>query len=119
MVMRSAIAAIFLAIMFTNATAEHQEAVVIGVGASTCAEFAQAYKRDPAAAMAVYFSWTQGFMSASNFLKRAIKQKERDLNGLSGSEQEDRLRNFCDRRPLANFGDAISDLYYSLPELSP
>ena len=73
--MRAVAFIILLVTTLSAAAAERQEAVVIGVGASTCAEFAQDYKRDPATAMAVYFSWTQGFMSASNFLKKSNQAK--------------------------------------------
>ena len=90
-----------------------------GAGVATCAEFGEAYQRDPGHVMAFYFSWAQGAMSNTNMLKKALKQSQRDLNGLPVSEQMDRLRMFCDRRPLAYFGDAVIKLFYELPEISP
>jgi len=82
-------------------------------------EFAQQYRADPNSTMALYFGWAQGFMSSTNLLKKALKQRQRDLSGLSTGEQADRLRMFCDKRPLANFGDAVLQLFYELPEILP
>lgn len=110
--------AIYFAATCGSVAQQHQEAVLMGAGVSTCGEFARAYRDDPAHVMVFYFSWAQGAMSNANMLKKVIKQPQRDLNGIPVEEQMDRLRTFCDRRPLAHFGDAVMDLFYELPPIS-
>lgn len=118
--MRWAVAGlIYFALTSTGVAQQHEEAVIMGAGVATCAEFGQAYQRDPDHAMAFYFSWAQGAMSNTNMLKKALKQSQRDLNGMPVSEQMDRLRMFCDRKPLAHLGDAVIKLFYEPPEISP
>lgn len=117
--MRSVILAIIYIVSTSSGFAEEREqADAMGAGISTCAEFAEHYRRDPTNVMGSYFSWAQGFMSASNLLKHALNQPQRALNGLPISEQLDRLRTFCDRRPLAHFGDGVVELFNQLPAIN-
>ena len=117
--MRGAALAIFCGIVAPAVAGEHQTAVVMGAGMSSCAEFARDYKRDPDNTMLLYFSWAQGLMSASNAMKKVINQPQHDLNGMSLSDQMNDLRYFCDQRPLATFGDAAIALFNKLPKLPP
>jgi hypothetical protein len=112
-------AIVYLAAASGASAQQHEQAVIMGAGVSTCGEFAEVYRRDPAHVMAYYFAWAQGAMSTTNMLKKAINQPQRDLNALPVSEQMDRLRMWCDKRPLSHFGDAVLDLFYELPQISP
>jgi len=88
----------------------------MGVGMSSCAEFARDYKRNPDTYMAMYLSWAQGFMSAINFLKRVTNKPPHNLNGLTLTDQQMRLQFYCDQNPLKPFFYAAQDLWDALPE---
>jgi hypothetical protein len=89
-------------------------AVVMGLGASSCAEFSQAYRDDPTTAMRLYFDWAQGFMSGVNVLHAANRRPTHNLSGRPVSEQQDILRGLCDQKPQALFVDAVQELYFRL-----
>ena len=109
----------FCAIAVETAAGEPQ-ALLMGAGIGTCAEFAQSYSRDPEGTMAVYFSWAQGFMSAMNIARRAGNKSTRDLNGMPLSSQHERLRYFCSQKPPDEpFYSALKDLLDLLPEIPP
>lgn len=67
----------------------------MGVGMSTCAEFAERYRQSPTNTELFYYSWAQGFMSAWNLGLFAAKEPNRDLNGWQLGDQQLKLRNFC------------------------
>jgi len=94
-------------------------AVVMGLGASSCAEFSQAYRDDPTTAMRLYFDWAQGFMSGVNVLHAANRRPTHNLNGRPVSEQQDILRGLCDQKPQALFVDAVQELYFRLSPPAP
>ena len=95
---------------------------IVGSGATSCAEFAKAYRNDPIGAMGSYLSWAQGYMTAINFARLSLKSRTpnlggqtRNLSAWSISEQSARLRMFCDQRPLASFFEAAQDLFEAMP----
>jgi hypothetical protein len=67
----------------------------------------------------LFFTWAQGYMSALNIVRVALKKPIHDLKAWSISAEEQNLRTFCDQRPLAMFTEAIQDLYDKLPLAPP
>ncbi len=64
------------AILILSAGAARAEVTIAGHGASTCAEFAEAYRATPQFAKIAYLLWAQGFMSGLNL--NADKEKRRE-----------------------------------------
>lgn len=93
--------------------------IVMGMGANSCAEFAEQYRANPKQTEIVYFFWAQGFMSAWNLANLSAKQPHRDLAAWQIGDQQLKLRKFCNDKPLATFLEAVESLYKSLPELPP
>lgn len=89
-------------------------AIVMGLGASSCADFAQAYRNDATTTMRLYLDWAQGFMSGVNVLHAANRRPTHNLNLRPISEQQDILRALCDQKPQALFVDAVQELYFRL-----
>ncbi len=87
-----------------------------GAGGKTCAVFAKDYKDSPVIIEDYYFAWAQGFMTGFNTAQLAAKQRTRNLGGVSIDQQQARIRAFCNRKPLADYFEAVIDLYLSLPE---
>ena len=85
-----------------------------GVGAKTCGIFARNYLINPKLADDLYQSWAQGFMSGLNYAK--APSDGRDLSAMPTEEQMARIKKYCNARPLADYVDAVMDLYQSLPE---
>jgi hypothetical protein len=94
-------------------------AVVMGIGATSCADFAQAYRDDPTTTLRLYYGWAQGFMSGINVLHAANRRPTHNLNSRPVSEQQDILRSLCDQKPQALFVDAVQELYFRLSPPSP
>ena len=94
-------------------------AQVVGLGAKSCAQFAQEYLEAPEIAEPLYFTYAQGYMSALNILMRALKNPIYDLAAWPVSRQEASLRNFCDRNPSAEFVFAVQNLLEALPQIPP
>jgi len=102
-------------IVTTNAS--RSQTLFMGAGASTCAEFAKLYQRNPGEYEYVYFHWAQGFMSAFNEL--ASKESRRNLDGMNASEEMRYLRNYCSEHPLDEYYKAVVHLYAGLPRFYP
>jgi len=90
------------------------ETALWGVGAKTCGIFASNYLINPKLADDLYHSWAQGFMSGLNYAKAT--GDGRDLSAMPTEEQMARIKKYCNTRPLADYVDAVMDLYQSLPE---
>jgi len=88
-----------------------------GVGAKTCGVFANYYKINPKLADDLYFSWAQGFLSGINYKSIVVNGDSRDLSSIDIEQQMTHVRKYCDERPLADFIDAVMDLYKDLPEI--
>ena len=89
-----------------------------GAGAHTCAEFAQDYARNPDTVEVLYFSWAQGYMTATNVAIAAATNTYRDLGG-SVADQQAHIRSYCDAHPLAAYSDAVMNLYQTFPRKQP
>ncbi len=105
-----------LILFVANVPAAAQVPVVAGPGITTCAQFAEYYRRNSVNAEIAYFAWAQGFMSAVNLPKRIRNEPTRNLMGIPTASQKQHLRGFCDQRPLSEFVHAVMSLYESLPE---
>jgi hypothetical protein len=82
-----------------------------GVGASSCAEYAKAYRLDPHQTDQVYGSWAQGYISGVNMGRRDLYA---DMGAKTSDEMDRFLRKYCNDHPLANFIDAATELWGSL-----
>jgi hypothetical protein len=116
--MRTIAVAILVVIVTGEASAQQPQAAWMGAGTSTCAEYAQAYRRDPDDADNTYFNWAQGFMSGLNEEQRTLKKPAHNLKALPISEQLDYLRLFCDQKPLLPYAAAVLNLFRALPSVS-
>ena len=92
------------------------ETAIWGVGAKTCGIFASNYLINPKLADDLYHSWDQGFMSGLNYAKVEATGDSRDLSAMPTEEQMAHIKKYCNARPLADYVDAVMDLYKSLPE---
>lgn len=90
---------------------------MMGAGSISCAEYGKEYQRDPAETNNLFFSWAQGFWSGMNVAQSGANKKMRNLAGLTISDQLDRLRLFCDQRPLLPFAAAAKITYEDFPLL--
>ena len=88
-----------------------------GAGATTCSKFAFEYAKDPDFIEAPYFSWAQGFMSATNeqFANLGAPSQMRNLGGRPHADQRKIIRDYCDKHPLRMYAEAVRALYLSLP----
>jgi hypothetical protein len=89
--------------------------LISGLGAGTCAQFAQDYRKTPDAAETIYFNWAQGFMTGRNTALAMAKQTTHDLNSIRIIDQKASIRSYCDAHPLNFFFIAVLDLFESLP----
>jgi hypothetical protein len=96
--------------------AQQPEAEMMGAGSSTCADYLEEYRSDPATANNLYFGWAQGFMSGENVAHD--KKPMRNLNALPVSTQLDFLKRFCEQKPAVLFAIATQNLFNALPSLS-
>jgi hypothetical protein len=84
----------------------------IGYGAATCRQFAQDYRLSVDEEK-IYFSWAQGFMTATNLGN--TNGTYRDLSAWSVDDQSAFIRSYCNSHPLSNYGEAVFALLFSLP----
>ena len=104
--------AVLLAILGSGQCfAQEEKATIAGAGMVPCAEFAQAYQQKPQSTEDYFFAWAQGYMTGLN--GSAFTRK--NLRAWRLEQQKQHIRAFCDKRPLAPFRDAVSDLYANLP----
>jgi len=113
---RSVIAAlIFFGATGWVADASAQSVSIVGIGATTCADFIVAIEGNPRVERE-YFAWAQGFMSG--LLIRAPAGKDENLELMPPSfplqRQAQFLRDFCSTHVQSDFGDAASTLYRTL-----
>jgi hypothetical protein len=86
-----------------------------GLGTQPCADFAKAYAANPSVAEDIYFIWTQGFMSGMNASAPAASPNSNDLGDGSLESHKARIRAYCDAHPLAQYAQAVQDLYLTFP----
>jgi|HubBroStandDraft_6_1064221.scaffolds.fasta_scaffold1591586_2 hypothetical protein len=99
--------------------ASAKEVAAMGAGTSTCAQFAIRYRASPELVESEYYTWAQGFMSARNVQKLTENRSSQNLDSIPTGVQKMRLRTYCDNHPLAEYLDAIMDLYDSFSPNAP
>jgi hypothetical protein len=105
------LAAISMLASFHATMADQPSALVMGIGAKTCAGFAEEYRQDPDHWEIIYFSWAQGWMSGVN---TANIQTARNVNSVPVPDQKMYLRRYCDEHPSDNYVDAVVQLFQML-----
>ena len=103
-------------ISITSANAEMAE---MGLGVSSCAEFAKRYQADPTSFELYYFTWAQGFMSGLNSMSLLEHGTSRDLESMPTENQQQQLRDYCNAHPLAPYDQGVMHLYFQLPFSKP
>jgi hypothetical protein len=112
----TAIAVVFCATAIADDRSD--QAVVRGLGTSSCAEFGIAYKKNPKFADLMYGTWAQGFMSGINAQLLSDGKPARKIPAPNDG-QDFQIRQLCDQRPLVPYLEVVWDYYDTLPELPP
>jgi hypothetical protein len=114
--MQLAIAASVLSMMLA-APAAADPHFLQGAGTNTCGKFGADYQKSPDVLEDVYFTWAQGFMSATNahLVSVETSSQMRDLNGWPHERQVRYIRDYCDKHPLQMYVEAVRELFWSLP----
>jgi hypothetical protein len=87
----------------------------MGIGTYTCGRFDVDRRQTPTSEM-VYFTWAQGFISATNLARGAVNKQQINVDSISRSDQQQMIRTYCDQNPQAFYADALMDLF---PKFSP
>jgi hypothetical protein len=101
--------------MLMQPTSSRADFAAAGIGALSCGEIAQEYKRGPVEIEGVMRIWAQGFMSGANLMSLSANGQYRDLAAMTIEAQERSLTNYCDEHPMAQLIKAVMDLYEKLP----
>lgn len=110
---RVAVIAVLVAgFVAASAFAEEPEAGR-GAGTSTCGEFADAYKRNPAMEV-LFFTWAQGYMSGWNIASMHEGNQPFALNAWNDEQQMSHIRYYCDAHPLQHYLLAVHDLMITM-----
>jgi hypothetical protein len=109
------------AILFTVIlTAQaHADASSMGIGVTSCGQFAKAYTDTGGKVEVIYFAWAQGYMSGRNRTSLLEHGLSRDLQAKSTDSQEAFLRGYCDLHPLLRYWEAVETLFLELPSNKP
>ena len=83
-----------------------------GVGATPCSEFNQSREKPEIEAM--FFSWTEGYLTGWNLGLPKTSQEHVDLALMSRSEQMDFLRKWCEANPSKPYMDCATALLIRL-----
>ena len=104
---------LFIAIVTSNA--QSQTAKIVGLGATSCAQFSTDADRNPAV-QRDYLAWAQGFMSGILLSRPPGVDEKLDLNPPTFSllKQLEFLRSHCRSHPSDDFVDAAEALYKKL-----
>ena len=110
--MRVVISATFL--LAFAASAHGEPMAVRGAGASTCASYAETYKKGNPSEAGTYLTWAQGFMSGLNYGHLRTKDTT-DLNPQASIETQGRLlQQFCEQHPSTSFSAAVFALWVEM-----
>ena len=85
-----------------------------GVGAASCAQFAEMYQASPDTIEREFFHWAQGLMSGLNLQAEADGKPRRDLAG-DVSIQKRTIRDYCANNPLKIYMNAVISLFVKQP----
>lgn len=115
--MRRLLVMALLASFPSGVTAGEPEGQGYGLGVHSCAEFASAYKAQPAIAENLYFAWAEGFMSGLNLSAAANNRPSRRLASINMESAKIQIRDYCDGHPLSQYAGAVVLIYGGLPAL--
>lgn len=95
--------------------AEPAMAKIVGLGASTCTQFARDVTKNPAI-QRDYLAWAQGFMSGILLGRPPGVDESLDLvpTTFPLNKQIVFLREYCQKHPTKDFSDAVLNLYKNL-----
>ena len=110
------LAAFLVVALFSDGANAQKQSALQGWGTVTCAAFANMYRDNPKFVEDHLFDWAQGMMSGLNFASASVM---RDLGSKSSETQQSALRAFCDQHPLANYFEAVTNLYLSMSIITP
>jgi len=104
-----------LVVVLITLPASAQQAKIVGLGATGCAQFMLEITQNPAL-QRDYLAWAQGFMSGVLLGRPAGVDEGLDLipSTLPLPEQLDFLRRYCGQNPSHSFSDAVLALYKRL-----
>ena len=102
----------------TSASAENQEAVVIGIGGNPCSVILKNYQEGPKAMSYLIMSYVQGFWTGQNSM--FMQARAPIVKNLAGDDEKQlkALMAECRRRPSEHFGIIIRDYFFELPGVS-
>ena len=106
------------AMCFCAVQASAAEIVGSGIGAASCAVFAEDYSHDPAYYENSYFIWAQGYMTGLNVAVSANSQRILLSDEFDTVRQRAAIRRFCADNPLRWYWEAVVDLYNRLPRVN-
>ena len=115
--MRLLLATAVITLAVQTASAQHVK--IVGIGASSCAQFKDEVTRTPRIERD-YLAWAQGFMSA--VILNAPKGRDESLDLAPETfplrEQAAFLAIYCSQNPDRNYGDAVIELYLKLRRIA-
>jgi len=108
-------AALTLAVLLIAVPVSAQQAKIVGLGATGCAQFMLEIKHNPAL-QRDYLAWAQGFMSGVLLGRPAGVDEGLDLlpSTVPLLKQLEFLREYCDQNPSESFSNAVLSLYKRL-----
>ncbi len=103
------------ALAFSNA---ENKADILGLGLTSCADFAKYYQKNPAQVESAFFDWFAGFATGANGAMDVMGHPEQKKNlHMRPADTKRFLRVYCDQHPLATYLQASIDVMLSLPDL--
>ena len=110
-----AVGAVCLSCVTTAVIAKTQRTVIVGLGATTCAQFLADVSKHPAV-QRDYLAWAQGFLSAILASRPQGVDEGLNLNPESFGliKQLEFLRDYCGQNRSQSFSDAVEALYKRL-----
>ena len=108
---RVLVAALILAATASTGLAEEDVGTIAGAGWVSCGEYAARYQQSPKSTEDYFYAWAQGYMSGVN--QASLIRK--NLRGWRIEKQKDTIRAYCEKHPLAAYGEAVQSVFNSLP----
>ena len=87
----------------------------MGLGLAPCAQFAKMYAMNPTRAEDMFLDWAQGFMSGMNMGALIAGKPSKNMASISVQEQEELIRQYCNKHPLAEYGQAVMSVFIRFP----
>lgn len=90
-----------------------------GAGVISCVKFNHDVNDRNIGAIAgtSYFSWAQGFLTATNLFRASNGTDTLNLAGWGVEAQMNRMKSYCRAHPTDKFLDAVTDLLDALPPI--